>query len=161
MPPRISGKVYTVCTLLALIIGLMSMETIDKAYKGYGFSIISQYPSKLTMFNFIVFIVLLMQLITLVHELLHGFAFLCFGGKVRYGFKGMYAYTKEISGIQLSRTRHLIVLFAPLAVISTVSIIFGGWLGGLVCILNLLGSTGDVFIAFNRVKSDCKSALSH
>lgn len=35
--------------------------------------------------------------ITLIHELIHGCAYATFGGKIKFGFKGIYAYAQEIS----------------------------------------------------------------
>jgi hypothetical protein len=71
-----------------------------------------------------------------------------FGGKVKFGFKGIYAYTQEISGLPIQRTKFLIVLLMPTVIISIISVLLPGWLGGIVYLLNLLGSSGDLFMSF-------------
>lgn len=77
-----------------------------------------------------------------------------FGGKVRYGFIGLYAYTKEVSGIILHRTKFLMVLLAPVTVISVISLLISKEAGLIIFLLNLLGSTGDLLMAFFLCKSD-------
>lgn len=42
----------------------------------------------------------------------------------------------------------LIVLLAPVTIISSASLIIPGSIGGIVFLLNLLGSTGDLLMAF-------------
>jgi len=70
-----------------------------------------------------------------------------FGGKVKFGFKGIYAYTMEISGKKMTRLQFLVVLLAPLTCISILSLLFAAWLGELIFYLNLIGSSGDIYMA--------------
>lgn len=86
--------------------------------------------------------------ITIVHELIHGTTYRIFGGKVKYGFKGIYAYTHEVSELALDRSKFLVVLLAPVVIISLVSLCLPIWLGGMIYFLNLLGSVGDLYMAF-------------
>ena len=90
------------------------------------------------------------------HELLHAIAYKIFGGKVRFGFKGIYAYTQEISERAFHRSAFLFILLAPVVFISLVSLLLPSSIGGLIFILNLLGSTGDLYMAFYlcRLKSN-------
>ncbi|WP_077848217.1 DUF3267 domain-containing protein [Clostridium puniceum] len=72
---------------------------------------------------------------SIVHEIIHGAAYKLFGGKVKFGFKGIYAYTMEISGKKITRLQFLIVLLAPLICISILSLLFPVWLGGMIFFL--------------------------
>lgn len=66
------------------------------------------------------------------YELIHGCTYQLFDGKVKYGFKGIYAYAQETSGIILHRTRFLIVLLAPLTFISLTSPLIPGEIGAVI-----------------------------
>jgi len=98
-------------------------------------------------------------LTTLVHEVLHGLMYILFGGKVKFGLKLVCAYTVETSGVILHRTKFLIVLLSPLTIISLLSLFLGSGFGGLIFIFNLLGSTGDLLMAFYLCKGDEKSYI--
>lgn len=76
-----------------------------------------------------------------------------FCGKVKYVFKVIFAYTQEISGIILHRTKFTIVFLAPVTVISAVSLIIPYNIGSIIFFLNLLGSTGDIVMAVFLCKS--------
>jgi hypothetical protein len=95
-----------------------------------------------------------MLFVTSAHELVHGYFFTIFGGKIKYGFKVLYAYTSETSGKSLSRTQFLVILLAPLTVISLAALAVNGWPGGLIFSLNLLGSSGDILMAFYLCRLD-------
>ncbi|MEW8994433.1 DUF3267 domain-containing protein [Clostridium sp.] len=105
------------------------------------------------------FIVFLFIPITIVHEALHGVAYTMFGGKVKYGFKGVCAYTQEVSGVVLHRSKFLIVLLLPLTVISLISICVGGSIGAAIFLFNTLGSVGDLIMAFYLCKSNENSYI--
>ncbi len=81
------------------------------------------------------------------------------GGKVKYGFKGLYAYAQEISGITLHRTQFLIVLLAPVTIISFGSVFIPGYIGYSIFLLNLLGSTGDLLMALYLCRSNENSYI--
>ncbi|WP_139906462.1 DUF3267 domain-containing protein [Clostridium thermarum] len=81
------------------------------------------------------------------------------GSKVKFGFKGIYAYCHEISGIKIHRTKFLLVLLAPVTVISIFSLLIPMWLGGIVFILNLLGSSGDLLMSFYLIRTDSSSYI--
>lgn len=106
-----------------------------------------------------IFLLLIFIPITFFHELLHGVIYKIFGGNVKYGFKGIYAYTQEISGIALHRTKFLLVLLTPLTVISLYSLLIPGYIGTLIFLLNLLGSTGDLLMAFYLCRSNENSYI--
>lgn len=58
----------------------------------------------------------LMVPITIMHESLHALIDLCFGGKVKIGFKGIYVYFREKPGIKLAKTQFIIVLLTPVII---------------------------------------------
>ncbi|MBU3090573.1 DUF3267 domain-containing protein [Clostridium sp. CF011] len=97
--------------------------------------------------------------ISIVHESIHGLAFLAFGGKVRYGFKGIYAYTQEISELPIDRTKFLIILMAPLTVLSIITLLLPIWLGGIIFLINLLGASGDLYMSFKLIRYDFNSKI--
>ncbi|NRY61479.1 hypothetical protein DZE40_002574 [Clostridium beijerinckii] len=107
-----------------------------------------------TLLDINIFMVVIFIPIIFVHELLHGAVYRLFGGKIRFGFKGLYAYTQETSCIALHRTKFLLVLLASVTIISMTSVFIPKSIGGIVFLLNLLGSTGDLLMAFYLCKSN-------
>lgn len=97
--------------------------------------------------------------ITLVHELIHCIAYSLFGGRIKFGFKGICAYTQEVSVIVLHRTKFLVVLLAPATVISVLTIFIPNSIGSVIFLLNLLGSIGDIIMAIYLCKSDYNSYI--
>lgn len=82
--------------------------------------------------DLIILICVLLIPITIVHELFHAAVRKLFGGKVRLGFKGVYAYTQEVTGIVLYRTKFLIVILAPVTFISIASLLFSHDIGRII-----------------------------
>lgn len=100
-----------------------------------------------------IYIIIIMELllilicVSLIHEFLHAIAYLVFEGKVKIGFKGIYAYTQEVSGIILHRTKFLIVLLSPVTIISVFCLFINNEIGFFAFLLNLFGSTGDILMS--------------
>lgn len=117
------------------------------------------YPTPYVMLNCYIYIILLLVPISIVHELFHGLAYRLFGGKVKYGFRGIYAYTKEISGRAIWRSFFLIVLLSPLAAISIISLALGRWMGSMIFMLNLFGSSGDIYMALTLIRCSSESRI--
>lgn len=101
----------------------------------------------------------LILIVTVVHELIHGAAHRIFGGKAKFGLKGIYAYTHEVSERPLERIKFLIVLLAPLVSMSLISLIFPTWLGGMIFLLNLLESLGYLYMEFTLIKYGPKAKI--
>lgn len=101
--------------------------------------------------DFYLYIIMLMTIISIAHESIHGLAYSLLGGKVKFGFRVIYAYCREISSLKLSRTKFLLVLLAPLVSLSIASIVMAEY-SGIIFILNLLGSSGDIYMAFSLLK---------
>ena len=117
------------------------------------------YPTKNLIINFYIYVLLFMIPISIVHEGIHGLLYKAFGGTVKYGFKGIYAYTQEISEIAIDRIKFLIILLAPLAVISIMTLFLPLWLGGMIFFLNLLGASGDLYMSYRLIRYDWNSKI--
>lgn len=82
--------------------------------------------------------------ITLVHEIIHGITYNLFAGKVKYGFKCIY--TQGISHVILHRTKFLIVLLAPVTIISVSTVLSGTVIGNVLFLLKFLGSISNILM---------------
>lgn len=143
---KVTWKLHLECLFISLIISFVLRDLINNVFNGFleETNIGTIYISLLVL---ILFLIIISIPITLVHEMIHGVVYKFFGGKVKYGFKGVYAYTQEISGIAIHRTKFLTILLAPLTLISVLSLVIPGNISGIIFILNLLGSTGDILMA--------------
>lgn len=145
---KVTWKTHVICTAISLIISLMLDKLIDNIVIGLSETNILYYPTFWPQANFMILVLLLLFPITLVHEFIHGTSYRAFKGKVRFGFKGIYAYCQETSGIAIERVKYLIILLSPLVAISIIALVIGGWIGNLVYLLNLMGSSGDLYMAY-------------
>ena len=102
--------------------------------------------------DIIITILILMVPINLVHQLIHGIAYSLFGGRIKFGFKGICAYTQEVSGSVLHRTKFLALLLAPSTVILVLTIFIPNSIGTVIFLFNLLGSIGDILWLFIYVR---------
>ncbi|MDF2673324.1 MAG: hypothetical protein K0R09_1589 [Clostridiales bacterium] len=127
-------------------------KTVDIILIDYIIAITPYLPGCNIIIKFYGFIIILLIPIVLIHELIHGTIYTIFGGKVRYGFKGVYAYTQEISEIPIEKKKFVLILLAPLIIISPITILAPNWFGELIFLLNLLGSSGDIYMAITLVK---------
>jgi len=144
---KLTWKSYVICFLISVILVLIMNPIFDGILSYLFYQNIIYYPSKYLIVNFCIYTIVLMIPISAVHEVIHGAAYKLFGGKVKYGFKGIYAYTMEISGKKITRLQFLIVLLAPLTVISILSLLLPAVLGGMIFFLNLIGASGDIYMA--------------
>lgn len=151
---KVTWKLHLLCFLIAYMFCLMFQNNILDL-------LVSLFlENKIINFigndyaNLMIFLIIIFIPITFVHEFLHGFTYRLFGGKVKYGFKGLYAYAQETSGIALHRIKFLIVLLAPVTIISLVSVLILGSIGAIIFLLNLLGSIGDLLMAIYLCKSN-------
>lgn len=139
-------KIYIIALIISFIlkeqVEIMVLKSAIDIYEATGV-----YFSLLYLILVFLYLAAVMVPITLLHEGLHSLVHLSFGGKVKIGFKGIYAYCQELSGIELTRTQFLVVLLTPVTVISIISIFLPYKWGLIIFILNLLGSSGDLFMA--------------
>lgn len=120
---------------------------------------LTSYPTPSPELNFLLFFVLVMLVITVIHESIHGLCYTIFGGKVKFGFKGIYAYTCEISGKAIPAAKFTTVLLSPLILISLFCLLCDYRLGGMIFYINLLGSTGDLWMAATVLKHGRKAMI--
>lgn len=159
---KVSWKLHVLCLVISLgiclvfkvcfvniIVEIVLSETFAQIRGNY-----------LGLYLYLLLVGVSLFLTTLVHEILHGLMYILFGGKVKFGLKLVCAYTAETSGIILHRTKFLIVLLAPLVVISLVSLFLGSGIGGVIFMFNLLGSTGDLLMSLYLCKTNEKSYIA-
>lgn len=154
---KVSWKLHVLCVVISLVICLLFKEYVVNIITEIFLTEIFIELGRNYLSSYILLIGSTLFLTTLVHEILHGLMYILFGGKVKFGLKLVCAYTMETSGIILHRTKFLIVLLAPLVIISLVSLFLGNAFGGLVFIVNLLGSTGDLLMSLYLCKGNEKS----
>ncbi|HEY8892646.1 MAG TPA: DUF3267 domain-containing protein [Clostridium sp.] len=71
----------------------------------------------------------------------------------------MFAYTQEISEIPIDRTKFLIILLAPLTLMSIVTLMLPSDLGGIIFLMNLLGASGDLYMSFKLSRYNSNSKI--
>jgi len=156
---KITWKTHVMCTIIAFLIVILLGSSVGNILDNFFLKPYIFYPTGSVIINFCLYVLLLMIPISIVHESIHGLAYKVFGGTVKYGFKGIYAYTQEISAIPIDRFKFLIILLAPLTVISIATLALPIWLGGIMFLLNLLGASGDLYMAFQLIRYDSNSKI--
>ncbi|MDP4090344.1 MAG: DUF3267 domain-containing protein [Bacillota bacterium] len=156
---NITWKTHAACFILSIIV---SFAFVDVMYSSFLY-LLSAYRLLNITGNFVadasLIVILLMIPVIILHEALHGLCYISFGGKIRFGFKGIYAYCQETSGIKLLRIKFLIVLLVPVTLISILSLFIPVYFGSLIFIMNLVGSTGDLVMALYLVGIDNNSYI--
>ena len=156
---KISWKTHVICIFIALIIVKLLGSNADNIMDNFFLRPFIFYPTEYLAINFFIYALLLMMPISIIHEGIHGFVFKAFGGKVKYGFKGIYAYTMEISELPIERTKFLIILLAPVTAMSIVTLLLPTSLGGVIFLFNLLGASGDLYMSYRLMKCHCDSKI--
>ncbi|RII35399.1 DUF3267 domain-containing protein [Clostridium chromiireducens] len=156
---KVSWKLHAVCFIIAFLFCLIEQENIYNLFANMLFhnNMMSITGTEFIKLN--ISIIIIFSIVACIHELIHGFVYRIFGGKVRYGFKVLYAYVQEVSGNPLHRTKFLLVLLAPVTIISVASIFISGNIGTIIFILNFLGSMGDLLMAFYLCKTSENSYI--
>ena len=144
---KITWKTHINCMILAVVTTKLLGSIPDEIVGSFLMKNFILYPTWSPIINFYIYILALLIPISCVHEAIHGSFYKAFGGRVKFGFKGIYAYTQEISGIPIQRYKFQIILLTPLLLISLISLALPIWLGGMVFFLNLLGAAGDIYMA--------------
>lgn len=146
----VDKALHTKAFLIAIIIGFIFFEYITDILIAYQTDLFRYSHSILLYWAVLLGIVLAMSF---VHELIHGLGHLIFGGKVKIGFKGIYAYTKEVSGMPIYGKHLLIILLMPVIIISIPAIFLSHWIFQFLCIFNFIGSLGDILMFIFIVKN--------
>jgi len=156
---KITWKTHVICTIIAFLLAKGLGSTATNILETFFLKPFISYPTANEIINFYIYILLLMIPISIVHEGIHGFAYKAFGGKVKYGFKGIYAYTQEVSEMPIDRSKFLIILLAPLTIMSVATLFLPVWLGGIIFLLNLLGASGDLYMSYRLIRYDASSKI--
>lgn len=155
---RVNWKTYILFMISSLLIVMLLKSRVNIILEDFIIATPAIYMNGNVLLHFYLYIVMLMVPLSILHELIHGFAYVIFGGRVRFGFKGIYMYTREISGKPIRRVKFLLVLLLPLIFISLFSCFVKKW-GGMFFLLNLLGSSGDVVMALALLRYSYKSSV--
>jgi hypothetical protein len=149
---RLTWRIHVVILAITVFVVLVFYNYINNVIYNFLIKPFMCYPFQNLIINFYIYYIMLGVLVTIFHEALHGAAYKFFGGKVKFGFKVIFAYTMEISGKAIMRNKFLIVLLTPLVIITLVSLILPDWLGNMIFIINSLGSLGDILMALYLCK---------
>lgn len=152
MEYKISSKLHITCLILSLVITWIFYDYINYNMDLMSISPLINYPTNNTNINFIIVSCILISLLSLIHELIHGMFYKLYGGTVKIGFRFVYAYTKETSNIAIESSKFIVVLLSPLFLITLLSLIVDGWIGGFLLFFNLIGSTGDIVMTLVVLK---------
>lgn len=155
---KITYKIHILCFIFSYLISVLLIKQIDFMIEGWFLYNLYYFPTKFLWVNFIIYLAVLMIPISIIHELLHGAVYKAYGYSVSYGFKYLYAYTKETSGKAIPKNQFIAVLLAPCITISIIALLIGTHLSITIFVLNLLGSTGDLIMTLFiiRYKSTIK-----
>jgi len=109
-------------------------------------------PIKGILINYTLISLTLVYVMALIHELIHGLVSILLGGKVVIGFKWVYAYTKEVSNKHFKRFEYVLILLAPVIIMTILLLPVNHWITNLVIIFNIMGSTGDIVMSLIVLK---------
>ena len=123
----ITWKTHLICLAISLLTALIIYPYINYTLSHFFLSFLIFYPTPYYVLNFFLYILIFMIPITIVHEGIHGLLHIIYGGKIKFGFKGIYAYTFETSGRPISRNRFITVLLSPIVLISITSLLIPSW----------------------------------
>jgi hypothetical protein len=146
---RVTIKTRIMYFFIATVILLILFNTEVSIFHNLFSKKFILYPTKHLIINLYLYKILLMVPVCFIHELIHAFLFSLYGGKITFKFKGLMLCTVEKSGIAIDRQKYLIILLAPLVIISLISLLLPPWLGGVFFILNIVESSADIYKGIN------------
>lgn len=144
MTYKITPKLHIICLSLSFILFYLLYSFVTNCTEQLFMSKLIEYPTQSITLNYFILSLGLVAVISVIHELIHAFCYKIFGGKPIIGFKYIYAYTMETSKVAISANKFVIILLAPLVVISLITLPFNNWILNYVFFLNLVGATGDI-----------------
>ena len=142
--------------IFAIIISLLFTKSINLSLDSITMLAINHSNPVL---SFIVIVLGMVLTMAFIHEIFHAIGYLMFGGKIKIGFKYIYAYVQETSGIELKSWQFLITLLLPLFALSIPAMIYPNWLTLFIFVFNLIGSFGDITMAFFLAKNNFKGKI--
>lgn len=146
---RITLKTRLMYFFIAIVILLILFNTEVSIFYNLSSKNFNLYPTKYLIINLYLYKILLMIPVCFLHEVIHGILFSICGGKISFKFKGLMVCAVEKSGIAIDRQKYLIILLAPLVLISLISLCLPPWLGGVFFILNIVESSADIYKGIN------------
>lgn len=156
---RLTYKTHIGLILAGFLFTVIFFNPLSSTLLEFFLNIGEYSPQTYEILYIYIYLFLVMMLITVVHELLHGSMYKLFGGKVKYSFKIIYAATQEVSSLALPINKFIIVLLAPVTVISIGCLLLPSWIGSLIFIMNFLGSFGDIYMAIGLLKHPSTSKV--
>lgn len=143
---KFTWKTHAMCLIIAFLLSKISESLINQILNKVFESPYIWYPTHEVVVNYYIYTLLILIPIIFIHEAIHGIVLKLLGRKVKFGFKGIYAYTQDITDRPMDRYKFLFVLLSPLVVISLISIFMPPLIGSIVYLLNLFGSSGDIYM---------------
>lgn len=149
---RFSWRKFALLYLILFALAYICREILDIILLNFSMNIYMNFKYGDNLIFIFATMLTVIIVISLFHELIHGLVYKVFGGRVQFGYKIMYAYTREVSGIAISRLKFTVILLAPIFFISIFTLLLPKWLGEFVLTYNILGSVGDLFMTCLMLK---------
>lgn len=149
---KVTYKTHLIISLLVAIFTILFLNYIYLILLDFYLNTINPYAEKIAYIYESILIISISILVSIAHELLHGLPHKLFGGKVKISFRIAYCSTQEISENSLTLNQFMVVILAPVIIISILSLLIPTWLGSTIFLVNLIGSFGDIYIAFGLLK---------
>lgn len=156
---KLTNKVHLCCLFLSVIITVFLYPIFIGSLEALILSDYILSPTRDIMMNYYIIIFLIIAFVTIVHEGIHGVAYIIFGGRVKFGIKKLCVYTQEISGIPIDKRKFLIILLSPAIIISVISFIMPYSIGMSILVLNLVGCSGDFYMSFYIMRLPKKCSI--
>lgn len=159
MTYKISTKLHLFCLVAGFSTYFLFYDFVNRAIEKMSNTSMIVYPTSNLTVNFLLQSLFMVAVMSLVHEVIHKFFYERFGGKAIIGFKGIYAYTQEVSKVAISTWKFVIILLMPLILISLATLPFHQWYTDLIFFYNLVGSTGDIVMTVIVLKYGAKGKI--
>lgn len=155
---KITWKVHLKIIILAYILVFIFYNNVSVILDKFFLNEYIFLPTSNIIINVYLHIIALMIPVSIIHEIIHGVVFKLYGGKIRFGYKILYAYTMETSGMSIERSKFFIILLSPLILITILCLLLPPWISGMVFLINFLGSLGDIYMSVYLCKfnKNCK-----
>ncbi len=156
---RISSSMQIKSFLISAGLAAAMYRTIINIDEIFFSSKMAFLPTPIPIVSYFIVVILVLIPITAVHEVIHGAFYKIYGGRPVYGFKVVYAYTMEVTGKPILRNRFLLLLLAPVTIISVLCTLLPGIWGSAIMVLNLIGSSGDLYMAWSLRRLPCQCCI--
>ncbi|MCB2301083.1 hypothetical protein [Clostridium tagluense] len=93
---KITWKTHVMCTMVAIIMAKIPGSAADNIIEDFYIKQFIYCNTEYLVVNICIYVLLILTPIGIIHEGIHGLAYKAFGGRVKYAFKDIYAYTQEV-----------------------------------------------------------------